>query len=166
MWGNKHQAFKFLQLLHAYPQKPWLMTPYKNTGNLTRKQVSFDNKLSKATLQWKTVFVMMFKGYAWNHTTLYLQYILRALKDKGRHGLSTSSNGILFKVSSFRAIGGQISFLRPFSKYKMICCFVLRAPLLLVLLATTRRLYLTNCFYMSIVRYCTNLWTGYYIFNY
>ena len=27
----------------AYTLKPWLMTPYKNTGNLSRKQLRFNN---------------------------------------------------------------------------------------------------------------------------
>ena len=31
----------------AYTLKPWLMTPYKNAGNLSRKQLGFNNKLSQ-----------------------------------------------------------------------------------------------------------------------
>ena len=34
----------------AYPLKPWLMTPYKNTGNLSRKQLRFSNKLSQTRM--------------------------------------------------------------------------------------------------------------------
>ena len=34
----------------AYPLKPWLMKPSKNTGNLSRKLLCFNNKLSQTRM--------------------------------------------------------------------------------------------------------------------
>lgn len=45
----------------AYPLRRWLMTPYRNTGNLTRQQTNFNTKLSKSRVVIERTFGL-FKG--------------------------------------------------------------------------------------------------------
>ena len=45
----------------AYPLRRWLMTPYRNTGNLTQQQMNFNRKLSAARVVIERTFGL-FKG--------------------------------------------------------------------------------------------------------
>jgi len=43
----------------AYPVRPWLMVPYKNTGNLANAQVKFSNTLSKMRVVIEQAFALL-----------------------------------------------------------------------------------------------------------
>ena len=46
----------------VYSQKPWLLTPHKNTSNLSRKQLSFNNKLSATRMAMENSFCCCLKA--------------------------------------------------------------------------------------------------------